>query len=173
MLHQLPVILRCNIKFLNLDDADDEAHVLPAFRRLVNLFWLFDQSGVFNLQDMDDMIREPDGTPDPLNRNILDLLQRQLREVPLASEFKNEVQTADIYVTRQWMQAILWRASINRGRRPPASEQSTSLSHPIHIAREFLETISRVPSTAVEAHGPAMVGSPRSSNVMQPSAWSG
>lgn len=158
MLHKLPVVLKCNIPSFGLDDVDDETHVLPAFRKLVNLFWIFDQSGAF------DILQNTDDSQFPLaegmvvsDRSRIDLLPSQLREISLDSEPSNDIQQADICVTRQWMQVILWRASMNRGRGFPDAQQPTSLSHPIQIAKEFLETVSRLPSAAMEAHGPAMV----------------
>lgn len=158
MLHKLPVVLNCNIRSLNLDEAEDEARVLPAFKKLVNLFWLFDQSGAFNiLQSSDDVHVPPDAGMEALNRACFELLQRQVREVSMESDKSNDVQAADICVTRQWMQAVLWRASLARGQATDSSQQATSLSHPIQIAREFLEVISRLPASAVEAHGAAMV----------------
>lgn len=154
MLHKLPVVLRCNIPSFSLDDVDDETHVLPAFRKLVNLFWIFDQSGAFDILQNTDDNQFPLAISDPSN---IDLLPSQLREISVDSELSNDIQRADICVTRQWMQVILWRASMNRGRALPDAQQATSLSHPIQIAKEFLETVSRLPSAAMEAHGPAMV----------------
>ena len=158
MLHKLPVALKSNVKFPSLDGAgegEDESHVLPAFKKLVNLFWIFDQSGAFELlQDSDDPggLAVPLGGMEPASRRCLDVLQRRLREVPLDSEQTSDVQRADICVTRQWMQAVLWKVAANHGQ-----NSSRSLSHPVHIAREFLDFISKLPSTAIEAHGPGMV----------------
>ncbi|KAL1851400.1 hypothetical protein VTK73DRAFT_9429 [Phialemonium thermophilum] len=154
MLHKLPVVLKCNVRSLNLDEAEDEAQVLPAFKKLVGLFWMFDQSGAFDiLQSSDDVQLVP---PDGGGGGGFELLQRQLRDVSMESGKSTDVQAADLCVTRQWMQAALWRASMARGQTADASRQATSLSHPIQIAREFLETISRLPASAVEAHGAAM-----------------
>jgi hypothetical protein len=123
MLHNLPVVLRCNTQFPS-SDGEDESHVLSAFRKLVNLFWTFDQSGAFDiLQDID-------------------------------WESSNDVQRADICVTRQWMRAVLWRISLLRN---SGSDHVTSLSHPIQIAQEFLSVISKLPTAAIESHGPSIV----------------
>lgn len=154
MFHKLPVVLKCNIQFLNFSDVDDEEHVLPAFKKLVTLFWLFDQSGAFDLLQNSD---EAMGMR-AWDRTCFDRLQTLLREA--ASEeamLSNDVQAADICATRRWMQAILWRASMSGAWKLSTShQQATPLSHPIQIAKEFLETISSLPSAAVEAHGPAM-----------------
>jgi hypothetical protein len=54
MLHNLPVVLRCNTH-LPSADVEDESGVLPAFRTLVNLFCIFDQYGAFEvLQNIGD-----------------------------------------------------------------------------------------------------------------------
>lgn len=159
MLHKLPVMLRYNSLFMDFDDTCDETHVLPAFKKLVTLFWMFDQSGAFDILHTSDEIQFPDYQDmQALNRNCLSLLQRQLREVPIQPRHGTDVQIADICVTRQWMQVILWRASMKRSFTISSSDQqATSLSHPIQLAKEFLDTMSQIPSSAMEAHGPAMV----------------
>lgn len=157
MLHKLPVILKPNIAF-PLIDRDDEAFVLPAFQKLVNLFWVFDQSGAFDiLQDSDADFFGLEGMESP-NKSCLDLLQRRLLEVSVEGESINDVQTADICVTRQWMRAVLWKFSADHGLLSSIStDQVTSLSYPFQIAKEFLSVILRLPSSAIEAHGQGMV----------------
>ncbi|EFQ35231.1 fungal specific transcription factor domain-containing protein [Colletotrichum graminicola] len=174
MLHKLPVVLKSNIRFPSLDGSgvgEDEGHVLPAFKKLANLFWIFDQSGAFdilqNSDDEDAMWSMADGLQ-TASRACLDVVQRKLQEIPLDSDASNDVQRADIVVTRQWMQAVLWKVTMNHGRPWSSGDCSndnntnnnstnvTSLSHPIHIAKEFLQLISQLPSTAIEAHGPGI-----------------
>ncbi len=157
MLHKLPVVLKANIAFPSMD-RNDEAFVLPAFQKLVNLFWIFDQSGAFDiLQDSDADIFGLEGIESP-NRSCLDLLQRRLLEIPVEDESINDIQTADICVTRQWMRAVLWKFSVNHGLPSSTSaDQVTSLSYPFQIAKEFLSMISRIPNSAIEAHGQGMV----------------
>jgi hypothetical protein len=100
MLHKLPVVLKANVAFPSVDRGD-ETFVLPAFQKLVSLFWMFDQSGAFDiLQDSDAGIFGLEDIESP-NRTCLDLLQRQLGEIPVESESINDIQTADICVTRQ------------------------------------------------------------------------
>lgn len=156
MLHKLPVVLKPNISFPCMD-RDDETFVLPAFQKLVNLFWIFDQSGAFDmLQESDVPLFGYGGIESP-NQSCLDLLQKKLREVPVEGDSINDVQTADICVTRQWMRAVLWRFSVNHGLLSPLStDQVSSLSYPFQIAKEFLSVISQLPSEAIEAHGQGM-----------------
>ncbi|KAK2019936.1 fungal-specific transcription factor domain-containing protein [Colletotrichum eremochloae] len=170
MLHKLPVVLKSNIRFPSLDGSgvgEDEGHVLPAFKKLASLFWIFDQSGAFDIlqisDDEDAMWSMADGLQ-TASRACLDVVQRKLQEIPLDSDASNDVQRADIVVTRQWMQAVLWKVTMNHGRPWSSGNYSsnnnnnnvTSLSHPIQIAKEFLRLISQLPSTAIEAHGPGI-----------------
>jgi hypothetical protein len=153
MLHKLPVVLKPNTLFPAMDGRGDDTHILPAFQKLVNLFWIFDQSGAFDiLQNSDDILSF--GEIESASRSSLDLLDKTLQNVPIDWESSNDVQRADICVTRQWMRAVLWRVSMNHGL---SASHVTSLSHPIQIAKEFLGVISQLPSTALEAHGPSMV----------------
>jgi hypothetical protein len=154
MLHNLPVVLKCSTHFPS-EECDDGNHILPAFQKLISLFWIFDQSGAFDiLQNTDVAGFDIDGTSSP-HRNSLEALQRRLQDVPIDWESSNDVQRADICVTRQWMRAILWRISFLRNSN---SDQVTSLSHPIQIAKEFLAVIRKLPTTAIESHGPSIVG---------------
>ena len=155
MLHKLPVVLKCNTHFPSTD-YNDKSYILPAFRKLVNLFWIFDQSGAFNIMQNTDTNCFNTGGTTSTNQGSLDILQQRLQDVPIDWELSSDVQRADICVTRQWMRAVLWRASLLRRSNP---DQVTSLLHPIHIANEFLAVIGKLPITAIEAHGPSMVSS--------------
>ncbi|KAL3419119.1 fungal specific transcription factor [Phlyctema vagabunda] len=152
MLHRLPVVLKPNTNFPSMD-GDDETRILPAFQKLINLFWIFDQSGAFDILQNSDTDKFNVGEVESSSQNSLKLLQKRLQEVPIDWEFSNDVQRADICVTRQWMRAVLWKVSMKSG---TTSADVTSLSHPIQIAKEFLGVISQLPSTAIEAHGPSM-----------------
>ena len=155
MLHKLPVVLKPNTLFLSVD-GDDETHILPAFQKLVNLFWVFDQSGAFDILQNSDTDISSFGEIKATSRSCLDMLQQKLQDIPI-DQSSSDVQRADICVTRQFMRAVLWRVSMNHGRLSSTSDQVTSLSHPIQIAKEFLGVISQLPNTAIEAHGPSMV----------------
>ncbi|KAK9781772.1 hypothetical protein SCAR479_01643 [Seiridium cardinale] len=145
MLHKLPVILKPAI-MLPTPAGDDQAHLLPAFLKLVNLFWVFDQSGIFEiLQNSDSDMSNMTSTA----RGCLGLLQTHLQDNAADYESSNDVQKADIFVTRQWMRAVLWRAAVRFG-------MATMASSPIRIAREFLNFMSQLPKAAIEAHGPTM-----------------
>lgn len=157
MLHKLPVVLKVNVAFPSMD-LSDETFILPAFQKLVNLFWVFDQSGAFDiLQDYDTDVFGLEDIESP-KRTCLDLLQRHLGEIPIEDKSLNDIQTADICVTRQWMRAILWKFSVNHGHLSSIStDQLTSPSYPLQIAKEFLSMISHIPNSAIEAHGQGIV----------------
>lgn len=147
MLHKLPVVLKPAIVFpIPTGDSSDQAQVLPAFLKLVNLFWVFDQSGIFEiLQNSDSDNSNMAATA----RGCLDLLQNSLQDSAADYEPSNDVQKADIFVTRQWMRAVLWRAAVRFGVGPIASS-------PIRIAKEYLQFMTKLPKAAIEAHGPTI-----------------
>ncbi|KAH8673424.1 hypothetical protein BX600DRAFT_433053 [Xylariales sp. PMI_506] len=145
MLHKLPVILKPDI-MLPTPGVDDQAHILPAFLKLVNLFWVFDQSGIFDiLQNQDSDVSNFTSTA----RGCLDLLQTRLQDSAADYESSNDVQKADIFITRQWMRAVVWRAAVRLG-------MATRASSPIRIAKEFVTFMSQLPKAAIEAHGPTV-----------------
>ncbi|CAP61579.1 uncharacterized protein PODANS_4_1830 [Podospora anserina S mat+] len=156
MLHRLPVALTSAEKFPPLDtinEPDDGPHVLPAFKKLVNLFWIFDQSRAFDI--LQDAADDTDSSSSP-NHEALRALQQRLQEARLETEKDaNDIQKADISITRQWMQILIWRAT--QGHAYWSSDDtSASLAGPIQIAQQLLDDISKLPKTALEAHGPGI-----------------
>ncbi|KAK6833639.1 NADP-dependent oxidoreductase domain-containing protein [Apiospora arundinis] len=144
MLHKLPVLLKPNVGF-PVPGSHDRTDVLPAFLKLVNLFWVFDQSGVFEiLQNSDSDLSNMTATA----RDCLDLLQTRLQDSAADYEPSNDIQKADIFVTRQWMRAVLWRAATKLG--------ATLMINPVLVGREFLDFVSKLPQAALEAHGPTI-----------------
>lgn len=158
MLHKLPVVLRPNILFPWSNRRDDRSHVLPAFLKLVHLFWVFDQSGIFEI------LRNADAdvsSMESLARGCLELLQTKLQDTDgdeeslrglgdLGGLGGNEVQRADMLVTRQWMRAVLWRAALRFGVVVPAM-------NPVDVAGEFLSLVAQLPMAALESQGPTLV----------------
>jgi hypothetical protein len=166
-LHKLPVVLRSAEKLPSLEssDSEDEAHILPAFKVLVNLFWIFDQEGAFEiLQDVADDGTDGNGgstgNAAMAHHDFLAALQQRLQDAPLELENGgNDVQKADICVTRQWMQVLIWRATwrtMLRNWNANAGQSSTIVTGPIQIAQELLDRISQLPNAALEAHGPTI-----------------
>ncbi|KAF4983913.1 hypothetical protein FZEAL_790 [Fusarium zealandicum] len=150
LLHKLPIVLQPNILFPWFGGADDQAEVLPAFLKLVHLFWVFDQSGIFEI------LRTADTDSDIPNmasvaQSCLELLQQKLHDSIGDDDWGpiNDVQRADMFVTRQWMRAVLWRAALRFGIVIPAM-------NPINIAKDFLGLVSELPRSALESHGPTL-----------------
>ncbi|KAJ3534119.1 hypothetical protein NM208_g7679 [Fusarium decemcellulare] len=150
LLHKLPIVLKPNILLPWFGGADDQAEVLPAFLKLVHLFWVFDQSGIFEI------LRNADADSDIPNmasvaQSCLELLQQKLHDSVDNDDWGpiNEVQRADMFVTRQWMRAVLWRAALRFGIVIPSM-------NPINIAKDFLSLVSELPKTALESHGPTL-----------------
>jgi hypothetical protein len=146
-------VLKPNILFPWFGGADDQAEVLPAFLKLVHLFWVFDQSGIFEI------LRNADADSDIPNmasvaQSCLELLQQKLLDSVDNDDWGpvNQVQRADMFVTRQWMRAVLWRASLRFGIVIPGM-------NPIDIAKDFLSLVSELPKAALESHGPTLVSS--------------
>lgn len=152
LLHKLPIVLKPNILFPWFGGVDDQAQVLPAFLKLVHLFWVFDQSGIFEI------LRNADtDVPNMASvaKSCLELLQQKLIDSVGDDDWGpvNDVQRADMFVTRQWMRAVLWRAALRFGIVIPSM-------NPVSIAKDFLSLVSQLPTTALESHGPTLVSRP-------------
>lgn len=154
MLHKLPVILKWQASFPPLVDRVnievDEAHILPAFKKLVDLFWLFDQSGAF------DLLTQADDDTETYQESRLEYLQHRLQEISSDEYEGNDVQRADICVTKCWMQAVVWRASLRRSKAVMFPERESHDSQPYRIVADFLSHICHCSKTALEAHGPTI-----------------
>ena len=137
-------------------EYDEEVSILPAFRKLVNLYWIFDRSEAFDLIQSS---KSGLSTPQAGNMADLSVLQSRLQAVTIDLDATNNVQAADICITRAWMCTLLWRIATSRGLAPAptSNDPSTSPSYPIQIAKEFLSEISRLPTAAIESLGPIMV----------------
>lgn len=154
MLHKLPIVLKWQASFPPLVDRInvevDEAHILPAFKKLVDLFWMFDQSGAF------DLLTQADDDTETFQEGRLDYLQHRLQEMSSDEYESNDVQRADICVTKCWMQAVVWRASLRRSKAAMFSGGQSQLSQPYRIVADFLSHICHCSKTALEAHGPTI-----------------
>jgi hypothetical protein len=90
--------------------------------------------------------------------NFLEMLQKKLQEAPTEQDAIEDVQKADICVTRHWMRMILWKLYSKNGQLTlPSSGRVMSEAFPVVVAREFLNIISKLPTSAIEAHGFGMV----------------
>ena len=96
---------------------------------------------------------------DASDPKMLESLSQNLARAVIQTDEMNDIQAVDISVTRQWMRVILWRLTQSHGLfAAPFPIPNASLYDPVQIAKEFLAMISHIPSTAIEAHGPGLVG---------------
>ena len=151
LLHELPPILKPKILFPWHSAPDETPQVLPAFLKLVQLFWTFDQSGIIDiiLQSTEPVVSN---FSHPLASSCLELLQPKLQQSISDEDWglSTDVQRADVFLTRQWMRSILWRAAFRFGVAGLAVD-------PIDVAREFLSLVARLPAAALESHGATLV----------------
>jgi Fungal specific transcription factor domain len=147
LLHKLPVIIKTSIALPSLNSHVDGPLVLPAFVQLINLFWTFELFGLF------DVVGDTAGSS--LDLQTMEALHRKLHDVVKDLDSVSDVQKVDIYVTRHWMEMILWKL------RSPLSLSSNDMSvaFPFNAALDFLNTVDRVPKSAIEAHGLTIVSS--------------
>lgn len=156
LLHKMPVIIKTNIALPSRSWYDGQP-VLPAFIQLINLFWTFEQAGLFAVigdgdnTDFSSMVR----ATAILDSQTVETLHRKLHEVAKEQVPISDVQKVDIFVTRHWMKMILWKLH------SPSSSSSNAISvaFPLSAASDFLNTVVRLPTSAIEAHGLTIVSS--------------
>ena len=154
MLHKFPLVLKWNPAFPLLDVTvfGNDLYVLPAFRQLVNLFWMFDQSGIFDL--IGDLGAQAAGSSDCDGGGSLShvqqglrLLLQQLQAPSFEPEPSSDIQKADICITRLWMQAVTWKMLRYINPCQPAIDDagSTMVYQPLDIAKDLLVFIAGLP----------------------------
>ena len=144
------MVLKTNVSFPAME-YDQDVSILPAFRKLVNFYWVFDKSVVF------EVLQISEKTSQSVNHTEVSILQKRIRDISVDFQATNDIQVGDISVTRAWMHAILWRLTTNHGLTCSCNDPVTSISYPTKVAKEFLDVVSRLPIAAVEPHGPSMV----------------
>lgn len=153
ILHRFPVALKTNISPPEIDEHD-ESRVLPAFVKLLNLFQMFEKSGMFDIiQD------EPSDAAHAghVNWPFLERLQRNLQDGSMVFDHISDVQKADLCVTRHWMRMILWKLSPKKcSTSSPPADGTISVGFPVMVAKELVGIVSQLPRSAIEAHGLGM-----------------
>ncbi|OBT86767.1 hypothetical protein VE02_04214 [Pseudogymnoascus sp. 03VT05] len=89
------LILKPNLPFPAMD-GDDETQILPAFQKLVDLFWTFDQSRAFEILEGSSADVFETGDMESARQNFLYALHKKLQEVSLDWDSSSEVQRADM-----------------------------------------------------------------------------
>lgn len=153
------MVLKTNVSAPEVDDANDQAHILPAFLKLLNLFRLFERSRMFDIIEGETW--DTDTAGDKLgfmDDKFLETLQDKLEDGSVLFDHMSDVQKADLCVTRHWMRMILWKLSSKQNASyRQRSQRPTSASFPVAVARELLNIVSQLPRQAIEAHGLGMV----------------
>ncbi|KAF3935314.1 hypothetical protein ABW19_dt0206842 [Dactylella cylindrospora] len=151
IVHDLPFVLNNTIK-LPSPDIDKEP-LLASFMNLASLFANFDKSVI-------DVITSRDQAEKP-SLERLQHLQDKLKDVHPHKTHTNEVQKADVLVTKHWMRTLIWQVSMQQGYLGGSGgkrddNEAMSLSFPLQVAEELLTTLSNVSRGAIESHGPGM-----------------
>ncbi|TLS23787.1 uncharacterized protein PpBr36_06240 [Pyricularia pennisetigena] len=168
------------------EEKDDEAHVLPAFRKLIDLFWIFDRSGAFDMLGESGGSNSPSrpvgaaGTPtgavldaaatppaesnsSKLQRCFALLRQHQFHDDQQAEANPSDA-GADPLGDVQKADVLvtqLWMQAVLWKlllRRRPQHRQPEALVHtqPLQIATDLIRIVDCLPAAALESHGPTM-----------------
>ncbi|KAL2061447.1 hypothetical protein VTL71DRAFT_7720 [Oculimacula yallundae] len=154
ILHKLPICLKFSVAFPPME-YDKEVSILPAFQKLVSLYWIFDRSEAIDLiQNSDSDFSDPQ----VVDQDQLSLLQKELQGISVDPEATNHVQVADFNVTLAWMCALIWRISTRCGTVTQSNDSFSYSSHayPTRIAKEFLVVMTQLPTVAIEPLGSLM-----------------
>ena len=148
IVHDLPFVLNKTIK-LPSPDIDKEP-LLASFMNLASLFANFDKSVI-------DAWTSRDTDEAPTLERLLQL-QSNLKRVHPHKTHTNEVQKADVLVTKHWMRTLVWQVSMQQGFLAGSTgkdDEAMTLSFPLKIAEELLSTyrISRVVPSNRTARG--------------------
>ncbi|RVD87144.1 uncharacterized protein DFL_005387 [Arthrobotrys flagrans] len=149
IVHDLPFVLNKTIK-LPSPDIDKEP-LLASFMNLASLFANFDKSVIDAWTS-----RNTDEAP---TLELLLQLQSNLKRVHPHKTHTNEVQKADVLVTKHWMRTLVWQVSMQQGFLAGSTgndDEAMTLSFPLKIAEELLSTLSHISRGAIESHGPGM-----------------
>ncbi|KAF3158182.1 hypothetical protein EYR41_006411 [Orbilia oligospora] len=149
IVHDLPFVLNKTIK-LPSPDIDKEP-LLASFMNLASLFANFDKSVI-------DAWTSRDTDEAPTLERLLQL-QSNLKRVHPHKTHTNEVQKADVLVTKHWMRTLVWQVSMQQGFLAGSTgkdDEAMTLSFPLKIAEELLSTLSHISRGAIESHGPGM-----------------
>ncbi|KFZ01241.1 hypothetical protein V501_01119 [Pseudogymnoascus sp. VKM F-4519 (FW-2642)] len=90
-------------------------------------------------------------------KELLANLQQQLSRIEEDPPYSNEVQKADICVTRQWLRVLVWQISMKHiifSRR--SGDGAMSLTYPTQVARDSLSFLAQTSLDSLAVHGPGM-----------------
>lgn len=84
-------------------------------------------------------------------------MHRRLQRMPAANISGSELQRTNFLITQQWMQLVLWKASMSYISLDVSSQDDClTFNYPDRIAREVVTYLNRFSRESVEAHGLGM-----------------
>lgn len=158
-----PLTLQGTITLPTISPDDPDAPVLSGFLDLVSLFQHFDDDFVrlWNVSSKTPAFPFSDDTS-PVSSSQLGSLQEVLdMAIPEVSK-RNEIQQADLLISRQWLKTMVWQLCVTKGLlSSSSSNESMSFHYPISIARDVVLVSRSLSKEAFEPHGVGIVSSPK------------
>jgi hypothetical protein len=146
--HDVPVSLH---NLIEMPKAEDDGNVLIGFLKLAQLFLNVDEI-LIGAHD------RRGAASRACTKELLANLQQQLSQIEEDLPYNNEVQKADICVTRQWLRMLVWQISMTHiifSRR--SGDGAMSLTYPTRVARDSLSFLAQTSLDSLAVHGPGMV----------------
>lgn len=142
------MLLVTRVSFPSTDDSD-EYDVLLGFRKLVELFWQFDETGAFAFLDLHNFEIVACANQAGHIASVSNMLQL-LSQLSFEPEAVNEIQAVDLQASQHWMRFTL--SLLSQG----GLQDPTTLCS---IAKDFVVCLSASSEDSIEAHGPFLVSS--------------
>jgi hypothetical protein len=161
-----PLTLQRTITLPTISPDDPDAPVLSGFLDLVSLFQHFDDDFVdlWNVSSKTPaFLLSDDGSP--VSSSKLRSLQEVLdMAIPEVSK-RNEIQQADLLISRQWLKTMVWQLCVTKGLlSSSSSNESMSFYYPVPIARDVVIVSRSLSKEAFEPHGVGIVSLPTKDN---------
>lgn len=149
MVHNVPCVLRNTIELPTPSEP-----VLAGFTALTRLFASFSVP-VINAYVTGS---QPSPSNEAIPEETLASMQEALSDVHTDSENVNEVQKADIMVTKHWMKTLVWQVSMGHGylKSKAGKGEGMTLAYPARIAEELLGVLAGLSMGSIESHGPGI-----------------
>ena len=94
--------------------------------------------------------------------NLQEVLDLSIPEVSK----RNEVQQADLLISRQWLKTMVWQLCVTKGLlSSSSSNESMSFHYPVSIARDVVVISRALNKEAFEPHGVGIVSVPNRKNL--------
>lgn len=162
-----PLTLQRTISLPTISPDDPDAPVLSGFLDLVSLFQHFDDDFVRLWNVSGKTPTFPLSDDNPVVFSQLGSLQEVLdMAIPDVSK-RNEIQQADLLISRQWLKTMVWQLCVTKGLlSSSSSNESMSFHYPVSIARDVVIVGRSLSKEAFEPHGVGIV-SPLAKLILQ------